>query len=112
MRNWGMGGRRRAPVVQMPVMSSLTMSESLAGNGVPTIRGALAGQFESGFAGVQGNAAPCSQCARSGLPLGSLGVWQSPQIAILSTIYFPRAADLSLPDLSLPDFAPADLASL
>jgi hypothetical protein len=56
-----MGGRSRSPVVQIPVVSSLIMSESLAGKGVPPIRGALIGQLESGFDGAHGTGAPCSQ---------------------------------------------------
>jgi hypothetical protein len=36
MRNCGMGSRNRFPFVQMPVVSSLTMSASEAG-GVPPI---------------------------------------------------------------------------
>src|ERR1035437_885593 len=90
MRNWGIGSRRRLPVVQVPAVSSLIMSASLAG-GVPPIRGALRGQFESGFAGSQGTGAPCSHRVRSRFPLLSRGVWHCPHIATPSTTYFPRA---------------------
>src|ERR1700722_2313886 len=100
MRNCGIGKRSRLPVVQMPVVSSLTMSASSAG-GVPPILGALTGQSELGLAGRYGSGPPCSQLARSGFPLLSLGVWHCPHMATPSTRYFPRTTSDGRPVFSL-----------
>src|SRR5450755_2625121 len=104
MRNCGIGKRRDLPAVQTPVVSSLIMSASLAG-GVPPIRGALIGQFESGFAGMYGTGDPCSHRLRSRFPLSSRGVWHWAHMATLSTRYFPRATSEAPLAFSLACFA-------
>src|ERR1700723_2051975 len=91
MRNGIIGRRRGLPVVQMPVVSSLTISASLAG-GLPPILGAIRGQLLTApSAGDQPTGEPCSQRLRSRLPLLSRGVWHSPHMATPSTRYLPRA---------------------
>ena len=59
IRNGIIGKRNGWPVIQIPVVSSLTISTSLAG-GVPPIRGACNGQLESApDAGTHNTGAPC-----------------------------------------------------
>src|ERR1035438_7392845 len=91
MRKGIIGKRNGFPVVQIPVVSSLTISASLAG-GLPPILGATSGQFVFGTDGAHGTGAPCSHRLISRFPLASRGVWHCPHIATACTRYLPRAA--------------------
>src|ERR1700690_1038421 len=102
-----MGKRRGLPVVQMPVVSNLTISASLAG-GFPPILGAISGQFDAPSTGAHRTDAPCNHRLRSRPPLLFRGVWHSPHIATPSTRYFPRATSPPLlPVSAAPHFAGA-----
>lgn len=102
MRNGIIGKRNCFPFVQMPVVSSLIISASLAG-GFPPILGAIMGQaLIPPLAGDHGTGAPCNHLLRSRLPSPSRGVWHCPHIATPSTRYLPRATS---PPLSEAPFA-------
>lgn len=101
MRNGIMGKRNCLPLVQIPVVSSLIISASLAG-GLPPILGAIMGQLLAlPSAGDHGTGAPCNQLLESSSPLLSRGVWHCPHIATPSTRYLPRAASPPLAEAPL-----------
>ena len=87
------------PSFQIPVVSSWTISSSLAG-GVPAIRGAFNGQFPVACAGSNQTDAPSNWRPLSISPESLREVWHIPHIATPSTMYLPRATRLSF----VPDF--------
>src|ERR1035438_4565278 len=91
-----MGSRRGWPVTHTPVVSKVTIPALLVG-GNPARRGATVGQSLVGRAGKYGTDAPASQRLRSSSPFGLRGVWQFPQTAIPSTMYWPRATSVVSP---------------
>ena len=92
-RNWGINGRTATPLGVAPVSRKRAVCSLLQPRGNPaigletaTIPGGNLTQAKSG-----GTGAPSSQCARSGSPLASFGVWHSSHRATFSTRYRPRA---------------------
>jgi hypothetical protein len=73
IRNCGIGGLGGAPVLEMPVINSITNWASVPG-GEPASLGATTAHVLVGTLGRMRTAAPISQRERSGLPVLSIGV--------------------------------------